>query len=83
MERFGYCRLCGEFKKLTFEHIPPEAAFNSNPIYFKDFENLFDKSSYHYGLRKRSNKGAGGYHLCEKCNNDTGGWYAKHYVELA
>lgn len=26
----GKCALCGKEGKLTFEHIPPRAAFNSN-----------------------------------------------------
>ena len=28
-EHTGICHICGEYKKLTYEHIPPEAAFNS------------------------------------------------------
>ena len=26
----GFCRLCGNYGKLTFEHIPPKAAFNNH-----------------------------------------------------
>ena len=72
MKKYGICKLCGKQSKLTFEHIPPEGAFNSKPVYFQDKENLLDKSSYRYGGRKRSNKGAGGYHLCKSCNNNNG-----------
>lgn len=82
MKRYGFCRLCGKHKQLTFEHIPPQAAFNSSPVYFQDNENLFNKSSYRYGSRKRSNRGAGGYHLCKSCNNNTGSWYANDYIEF-
>ena len=28
----GTCRLCGEFKDLTPEHIPPKNAFNKSTI---------------------------------------------------
>lgn len=83
MKKFGICKLCGKQGKLTFEHIPPEGAFNSKPVYFQDKENLLDRSSYRYGGRKRSNKGAGGYHLCKSCNNNTGSWYANDYIEFA
>ena len=31
----GTCKLCGQQKKLTFEHVPPESAFNS--ISVKEF----------------------------------------------
>ncbi len=82
MKKFGICKLCGEFKKLTFEHIPPEGAFNSSPVLFQDKENFLDKSSYRYGGRKRSNRGAGGYHLCGPCNNNTGSWYANDYINF-
>jgi hypothetical protein len=30
---------------------------------------------------KISQKGAGAHTLCGRCNNDTGGWYARHFVE--
>ncbi len=83
MKRKGKCRLCGKDKELTFEHVPPKAAFNSSPVYFQDKDNLLNKSSYQYGGRKRSNNGAGGYHLCTSCNNKTGSWYANDYVEFA
>ena len=29
----GKCRLCGETKKLTFEHVPPETTFNNYSVY--------------------------------------------------
>ena len=31
-EIFGNCKLCGKYKKLTFEHVPPEKAFNSSAV---------------------------------------------------
>ena len=34
---YGKCCICGENKKLTFEHIPPRAAFNSFGIKLYDF----------------------------------------------
>ncbi len=75
----GTCAICGEEKKLTFEHIPPEKAFNNYPIYIKKHKHLFDKSSYVYGKSIRSNRGSGGYYLCENCNNNTGSWYGDDF----
>ncbi len=83
MRKIGECRLCGQKKKLTFEHTPPEGAFNSTPVFFQDFENLFERNSYLYGKRKRSNQGAGGLNLCAECNNKTGSWYANDYIKFA
>ena len=30
-KHFGKCALCGKLKELTFEHIPPNKAFNFTP----------------------------------------------------
>lgn len=79
----GNCALCGEFKKLSFEHVPPVAAFNSKPIFIQSHEHLTDQSSYVFGKKSRSNKGFGGYTLCETCNNNTGDWYARDFAEFA
>ncbi|MHA7058491.1 hypothetical protein ACWGOQ_0014810 [Aquimarina sp. M1] len=78
----GICRICGEHKKLTFEHIPPESAYNRKPVYFQKSEHLHDTKSYLYGKRMRSNQGAGGYYLCKQCNNNTGSWYGASYKQF-
>jgi hypothetical protein len=79
----GNCALCSEFTKLSFEHVPPQSAFNNKPILIQTHEHLTDKSSYVYGKYMKSNKGFGGYTLCEKCNNDTGDWYARDFADFA
>lgn len=79
----GHCALCGEFKKLSFEHLPPAGAFNNSPIFIQGHEHLTDESSYYFGKKMKSNKGFGGYTLCECCNNNTGDWYARDFVSFA
>lgn len=83
MKKEGICRICGKHKKLTFEHVPPESAFNSNPIYFQKSVHLHDTKSPLYGKRIRSNQGAGGYYLCKTCNNLTGSYYGESYKKFA
>lgn len=78
----GNCHLCGEFKELTFEHIPPKAAFNDTPILIQKHEHLFDEKSYVYGKSIRSNNGSGSYCFCKSCNNNTGTWYARDFSEF-
>lgn len=78
----GNCAICGKYKKLTFEHVPPQSAFNNKPIYMQHHEHLFDEGSYLYGKKKRSSKGFGGYTLCEPCNNNTGDWYARDFGDF-
>lgn len=82
-EKFGICAICGEYKKLTFEHVPPKAAFNDQPIFIQTFTHLFEKESYVYGKRKRSNRGFGDYTLCKPCNNHTGDWYVRDFADFA
>ena len=83
MTRKGTCRICGKFGKLTFEHVPPQSAFNTNPVFFQKSVHLHDKKSPLYGKRIRSNQGAGGYYLCKSCNNLTGSYYGESYKKFA
>lgn len=83
MKREAICRVCGNYRKLTFEHVPPQSAFNSNPVFFQKSIHLHDKESYLYGKRILSNHGAGGYYLCKSCNNLTGSYYGESYKKFA
>jgi hypothetical protein len=75
----GNCAICNEYKKLSFEHVPPESCFNDKPIYFQNYNNLIEKGSPYFGHKMLRNQGFGDFTLCEKCNKETGGWYAKEY----
>ncbi len=83
MSMIGTCRICGLHKKLTFEHVPPQSAFNWSPIYIQKHYHLHDKESPLYGKRHLSNRGAGYYYTCESCNNNTGSWYGESYKKFA
>lgn len=74
----GECHLCGKIKPLSFEHIPPEKAFNDKRIKAYSFEQLIgNKKGY-----KTFQHGFGDYTLCELCNNNTGSWYARAYIDF-
>ena len=89
MEKIGKCHLCGKNGKLTFEHIPPEKANNSNRAHailgdtlmqhMASTRNPWDLSGLRY---KNMQKGMGDYTLCENCNNKTGSWYADDYINF-
>ena len=79
----GYCAVCGNFGKLSFEHVPPQAAFNNKPIFIQTYEHLSDSNPFLHGKKMTSNKGFGGYTLCELCNKTTGSWYAKDFAIFA
>lgn len=79
----GNCALCGKFKILSFEHVPPQSAFNNVPVLIQTHEHLVEKTSYLFGKSMKNNKGSGDYTLCIDCNNNTGDWYARDFGDFA
>ena len=81
--REGNCHICGTYGKLSFEHVPPKSAFNDRPICTPDIRKIIQESDPDIirELRgKTSQLGAGGYTLCEPCNNNTGHWFGAYYA---
>lgn len=89
MKNYGKCHLCGKECKLTFEHLPPERANNNKEAHAIVGDTLmrhiggvkdpWDLSGLRY---KKLQRGMGGYTLCSECNNNTGNWYAKDYINF-
>ena len=81
----GYCKICGTFGDLTYEHLPPRSAFNDKGILLHSF--LYtDHPKHKIGKKKAEimhRRGVGFYTLCGKCNSDTGGWYGADYLTWA
>lgn len=79
------CRVCRrEEAKLSFEHVPPRAAFNDGPITvygFDDWLNRDDDGALTGGRIEQ--RGAGAHTLCERCNNNTGSWYGNELKRAA
>jgi hypothetical protein len=51
----GFCKLCGMYGQLTFEHVPPQKAFNNQRFSFEatmqQIEKLEEKDpSFYAGL---------------------------------
>lgn len=53
------CYLCGKLEMLSFEHVPPQCAFNNKPILVQGHEELVETRSYLYGKKRRSQRGFG------------------------
>jgi hypothetical protein len=84
-KQIGTCCICLEEGPLTFEHIPPEAAFNDRPIILADINRLIGKDLFKELEAQRgreSQRGAGRRSLCKRCNVSTGNWYVRAYVDL-
>jgi hypothetical protein len=79
----GPCKLCLAEGKLTFEHIPPEAAGNDQKVISAAFEEWFSPTKW-TGKGAQQQRGAGDHTLCADCNNRvTGRWYVPEYVKWA
>jgi hypothetical protein len=79
------CRLCGMVKNLTFEHVPPEAAFNNYPRFYPNTREMID--ARYRGAPPPSiveePRGAGAYTLCGECNTKRGARYAREFIDWA
>lgn len=92
-KNFGKCALCGKECELSYEHIPPRSAFNSECIkpvsgtILMSEEVLQDQNRMPWdmtGLKyQNQQRGMGLFSLCSECNNNTGSWYGDAYVEFA
>ncbi len=82
----GACRVCGQVTTLTFEHVPPRAAGNdqraraslSLTMLTSDAPLVFPRAGW-----TPSQRGVGGYVLCEPCNNLVGTLYVPEYAGFA
>jgi hypothetical protein len=80
----GTCRLCGEHKQLSFEHVPPRAAFNDLPRFYPHTMQLIAHELEGAAAPEITHepKGAGAYTLCHLCNNRCAR-YAIHFIAWA
>ena len=82
----GICHLCKKKNDLSFEHIPPKVAFNSQTKYRSiPFMELIEKSfdTNYKPSGKIFQGGMGRYCLCKKCNSFLGNKYVSSYYIMA
>ena len=88
----GTCKICGKYKDMSAEHIPPKHAFNSSKVLVLPFEEVVKTISGAEGRMPWDIQGLKGvpqqggfkkYCLCHSCNNDTGQWYMRTYTDVA
>lgn len=77
----GTCHLCGDYSKLSFEHVPPRSAFNSRPVIAAKIDQILKEVNFDNVKGKKKQKGSGGYTLCSRCNTLTGAWYGRDFVD--
>ena len=80
---YGQCHICGKYGKLSFEHIPPEAALNKGQVKAYSGEEILKAFHGEKARYQNMQRGMGRFSLCESCNNTTGQWYAATYCQVA
>lgn len=78
----GDCCICGKNGLLTQEHVPPKQAYNKIRTVEYTLSDVLT-SGKDSSKRKTKQGGVKFETLCEKCNNDTGSWYAAEYASWA
>lgn len=85
-EKNGQCHLCGKVTKLTYEHVPPRKAFNEHRVFLHWGRGVLGRKNFPWDFSdikgKQHQRGVGWYTLCAKCNNDTGRWYGKAFIDF-
>ncbi len=73
----GTCHLCLRKRPLTFEHVPPRAAFNTKKVALGGLRHWLERDNEGISLRRAIQQGGAGFRRrCEECNTRTGSWYA-------
>lgn len=73
----GTCHVCLRERPLSFEHVPPGAAFNVDRVKIGGVKHWLERNNDGIRLRHVIQQGGFGFsRLCEECNNRTGSWYA-------
>jgi len=83
---FGQCHICGKQELLSFEHVPPQAALNKNKMLMMQGVEIIGKETPNWISNGKTKEpfqgGIGEYTLCNSCNNNTGAWYGRHFVNF-
>lgn len=86
----GICHICGKYTYLTFEHLPPQKAYNNKRVKIIQGEDIIEqvtgtKKPWDFdGLKYKYNqRGTGLLSLCKSCNNITGRWYGNEYIKIS
>ena len=75
------CAICGDNRKLTWEHVPPQSAYNDAPllrrhvIMVERHGGKYAKATSSMGELKRKT-------LCGQCNTGTARWYVEAYADF-
>lgn len=81
-----HCHLCGNLSKLSFDHVPPRAAFNKQTRYkeIPILDYLKVENPLNSQFRGQIKQGGLGYYsLCRNCNSFLGTNYTSDYIKYS
>lgn len=81
-KHIGKCKLCGQIKEMTFEHVPPRVAFNKTTKHKSITMDEYSKIESPLAFKptgKTLQGGIGYYALCSDCNSFLGRNYVRSY----
>jgi len=81
-KQIGLCRICGQEKELSYEHVPPRVAFNKNTRHVSVSMEAYAKvdNPLEYSPKGKILQGGIGYYsLCRECNSFLGRMYVPAY----
>jgi hypothetical protein len=81
-KRYGRCRICQNFRRLTKEHVPPESAFNDRGYLEYYVAKSNEAERIRWETRDVDSKGIYLFTLCEPCNIRTGALYGADYLKF-
>jgi hypothetical protein len=81
-ERYGRCRICQKFTRLTREHVPPKKAFNDRAYLEYYVDKINEAERLHWETRNVNRDGVFLFTLCKKCNGRTGTLYGTEFVNF-
>jgi hypothetical protein len=80
-KRKGICHICGNYGDLTFEHVPPGAAFNDRRVIRVTLGQAISLGPDEIVKGPIQQGGIGKHTLCPRCNSLTGHWYGHRFVD--
>lgn len=78
----GVCSICGKGGKLTFEHIPPKAAYNETGVELYGIEDWLRREDGGLSGGAPQPDGSGLYSICKSCNELSGAHYLPAFAKL-
>jgi len=78
----GICNICGAWKSLSFEHVPPRSALNKQKVLFTSAERYWNSGpgQGRKATGQEYKRGYGKTSICENCNNFAGRWYVPAFA---